>query len=153
MNGLLRHPKLHHVGVLVQDEQQIAGLLDLFGLEVAYSQFVPRYQAECIFCPVGDSRIEFVIPRGGKLSEFNRGLGGVHHFALEVSDLRATQAALAARGVALLEDEPVDTDTMWINYVPPIHTRGVLVELVEPHSRTAHTGTDYAEYFRQLNAY
>lgn len=147
MPGPLAPNRLHHVGVLVQDEQHVRDLLGLFDVAVTYSQYVPRYQADCIFCAVGDSHIEFVIPRGGKLTEFNRGLGGVHHFALEVSDLAATQAALAARGIQLLEPEPLDTDTMLINYVPPIHTRGVLVELIETHPRTAHTGTNYVEYF------
>jgi methylmalonyl-CoA/ethylmalonyl-CoA epimerase len=58
---------------------------------------------------------------------------GVQQLAYTVSDVVATSAALRARGVRLLYDEPrPGTAGSRINFVHPKDAGGVLVELVEP---------------------
>jgi catechol 2,3-dioxygenase-like lactoylglutathione lyase family enzyme len=75
--------------------------------------------------------IEFIVPRGGKLAEFNRGVGGLHHVAVEVPDLAAVAKELRAEGIELLEKTPVDAGDLRINFLPPFYTRGFTVEFVE----------------------
>lgn len=123
--------RLHHVGLVVPDRRQLDELLTLFGLPVSHTQYVPQYEAECVFAGSDGAQVEFVVPRGGKLAQFNRGAGGLHHIALEVGDLDALRARLATKGIPLLEETPVVAGDIRINFLPPIHTRGVIVEFVE----------------------
>jgi methylmalonyl-CoA/ethylmalonyl-CoA epimerase len=58
---------------------------------------------------------------------------GIQQLAYTVSDVDATSAALRARGVRLLYEEPRrGTAGSRINFVHPKDAGGVLVELVEP---------------------
>ena len=123
--------RLHHVGLIVRDEGQLALLLSVLGLETGRRQFVPEYEAECVFTQGPGAGIEFILPRGGKLAGFNKGLGGLHHIAIEVDDLEARSRELREGGVELLEGSAVEAGEIRINFVPPIYTRGVIVELVE----------------------
>ena len=123
--------RLHHVGLIVRDEGQLALLLSVLGLETGHRQFVPEYEAECVFTQGPGVGIEFILPRGGKLAGFNKGLGGLHHIAIEVDDLEARSRELREGGVELLEGSAVEAGEIRINFIPPIYTRGVIVELVE----------------------
>ncbi|MBM4036938.1 MAG: VOC family protein [Planctomycetes bacterium] len=129
--------RLHHVGIIVRDEAQLALLLSVLGLGEGHRQFVPEYEAECVFTQGSGAGIEFIIPRGGKLAGFSKGLGGLHHIAIEVDDLAARSRELRAAGVELLEGAAVEAGELRINFVPPVYTRGVIVELVERVPRSA----------------
>jgi catechol 2,3-dioxygenase-like lactoylglutathione lyase family enzyme len=123
--------RLHHVGVIVPDEAQLTELLSLLGLSAGRRQYVPEYEADCCFSGGEGAAVEFIVPRAGKLTKFNRGTGGLHHIALEVEDLEEAQQELAERGVKLLETTPVDAGDIRINFLPPIYSRGVIVEFVQ----------------------
>ncbi len=125
--------RLHHVGIVVPELANVEVLLRLLGLEAGVSQYVPQYESECIFTRGAGTvpGIEFIVPRGGKLAKFNKGMGGLHHIALEVDDLDAFSADLAAEDVQLLEPRPVDAGRLRINFLPPAYTRGIIVEFVE----------------------
>jgi methylmalonyl-CoA/ethylmalonyl-CoA epimerase len=128
------YPRLHHVGIVVPSEEQVLSLMQLLGLEEEHRGFVERYAANCIFTTAaeGASRIEFVVPEGGVLAEFNRGAGGLHHVALLVDSLESTASDLRQRGIEFLETEPVRGAGDFIcNFLEPTHTRGVIVEFVE----------------------
>lgn len=128
--------RLHHVGIIVADEDQVNTLAALLGLTRGHDEYVAEYEAQCYFTAGNGAAIEFIVPRpGGKLSKFNKGFGGIHHIALEVDDLAAAQVALRERGVKLLEDQPVDAGSLLINFVPPLYTRGFIVELVQRNTR------------------
>jgi catechol 2,3-dioxygenase-like lactoylglutathione lyase family enzyme len=105
----------------------------LLGLQERRRGYVPKYQSLCIFCGNGHGPdIEFVIPTGGKLKEFNRGAGGLHHIALAVPDLAKAAEEFSERGIQLLEDTPVrGAGDFLLNFLSPIYTDGVTVELVE----------------------
>jgi methylmalonyl-CoA/ethylmalonyl-CoA epimerase len=124
-------PKLHHVGIIVPKSDQVEALLDLLQLERGETQYVPEYQADCIFTRSNGAVIEFIVPRCGKLSQFNRGMGGLHHIAIEVDNIRKITSRLKERKVRLLEDEAVDAGKMLINFLPPIYTRGIIVEFIQ----------------------
>jgi methylmalonyl-CoA/ethylmalonyl-CoA epimerase len=130
------HGKLHHVGIIVPDAEQLEELCRLCGMSLGRRQYVPEYQAECIFSEGAAGVIEFIVPRGGKLSQFNKGIGGLHHIAIEVEDLQAATAQLAAQGVRLLEPAPVDAGELLINFLPPVFSRGVTIEYVQVKKRT-----------------
>ena len=129
--------KLHHVGLIVPELQAAQELLQTLGLEAGREQYVPEYEADCIFAGGADGCLELIVPRGGKLSKFNKGMGGLHHIAIEVDDLQATSDSLRARGMELLEQEPVDAGPIRINFLPPIYTRGIIVEFIETVSESS----------------
>lgn len=105
----------------------------LLGLEEAHRGYVEAYHSLCIFTAAPRSAIEFVIPDGGVLLEFNGGNGGLHHIALAVASLSEATRELEEQGVSLLEPQPVKGGGDFIcNFVPPLYTRGVIVELVQP---------------------
>lgn len=124
---------LHHVGIIVPDEQRVNLFLHLFGIEEEYRGYVPEYQALCIFTKRNDgSAIEFVIPDGGKLTDYNKGRGGIHHIALLVENIRAAQEELALKGIQLLEEMPIKgAGDIMVNFVRPRDAYGILVELIE----------------------
>lgn len=123
--------RLHHVGIIVPNIERVEMLLNLFGLEQGRTQYVPEYEADCIFTNGEGSAIEFIIPRGGKLAEFNRGLGGLHHIAIEVDDLAQVTENLKKENIRLLSEHPVDAGQLLINFLLPIYTRSFTVEFVE----------------------
>jgi methylmalonyl-CoA/ethylmalonyl-CoA epimerase len=124
--------KLHHVGIVVPDEEQVQMLLSLLGLNAGRRQYVAQYDADCVFTLGEGGVIEFIIPRGGKLTQFNKGMGGLHHIALQVADLEALARDLKDKQVDLLEPDPVDAGPIRINFLPPVYTRGLIVEFIEP---------------------
>jgi catechol 2,3-dioxygenase-like lactoylglutathione lyase family enzyme len=128
--------RLGHVGIIIPDMEQVEHLLELLGLEKGHTQYVDEYQADCVFTKGPGAVIEFIVPRGGKLAQFNKGIGGLHHIALEVDDLDAVTQDLKARDVDLLEETPVDAGSIWINFMPPAYTRGFTVELIETKKAT-----------------
>jgi hypothetical protein len=125
------------VGIIVPDREQVRVLMELFGFERGVEQYVPEYEADCIFTRGEGTAIEFIVPHGGKLAAFNKGIGGIHHIALEVADLEATTAELAERGVSLLEPKPVDAGRLRINFLSSTYTRGIIVEFVETRKPVA----------------
>jgi catechol 2,3-dioxygenase-like lactoylglutathione lyase family enzyme len=87
--------KIHHIGIIVPNEEQANFLLPLIGLERGHSVYVKEYQATCIFGKGDGKLLEFIIPDvNSKLSKFNNGLGGIHHLAIETSDIKRTMEYL-----------------------------------------------------------
>ena len=131
--------RLHHVGIIVADAEQVDLLAALLGLVRGADEYVAEYEAQCYFTGAiggAGAAIEFIVPRpGSKLTKFNKGFGGLHHIALEVDDLADASAALRERGVKLLEDHPVDAGSLLINFVPPLYTRGFIVEFIQVKTR------------------
>jgi len=127
------------VGIVQPSESDALTLMQLLGLEEDYRGYVPTWSVLCIFCKAnGASPIEFVIPDGGPLKKFNKGLGGLHHVALEVPSLDEVARRLEAQGMRLLEPEHVKgAGNFLCNFLSPIYTRGLTVEFVEPLALTS----------------
>lgn len=127
--------KLHHIGVIQPDMDAAAAYMALFGHAESYRGFVEAFQCWCIFCaaPDGGAAVEIVVPEGGPLARFNRGAGGLHHYAFETPDIAALQAAFAARDMRMLEPDAVKgAGDFLCNFLHPASTRGVIVEYVQP---------------------
>ena len=126
--------RVHHTGIVAPDEDQVAFLMDVMGLEEDYRGYVPEWSALCIFTRAlpGSSPIEFVVADDGPLRKFNKGVGGIHHVALEVDSLDAVVRELASRDMALLSPEHVKGAGPFLcNFLSPIYTRGVQIEFVQ----------------------
>jgi len=132
---------LHHASIIVPDEQRAIDLAELFGLKLGRRQFVAEYEADCIFTAGDKGIIEFIIAKTGKLAKFNKGMGGLHHIAIEVPDLPAARRALAEKGIPTLEQAPVAAGPIEIDFVAPAYTRGVIVEYVQRTPSTVGVGS------------
>ncbi len=130
---ILKNPPLHHVGIVQPDEETAFALMALLGLSETSRGFVGSYHALCIFTEAaGRSPIEFVVPDGGPLARFNKGAGGLHHIAFEVSDLIALTEDFARRDIRMLEPKPVKGAGPFLcNFLMPSATRGIIVEYVQ----------------------
>lgn len=126
--------KLHHVGIVMPDMEAAADYMALFGHTEDYRGYVAPFQCWCIFlaAPPGQPSVELVVPDGGPLGRFNKGAGGLHHYAYETPDIAALQAGFAARGIRMIEPHAVKgAGNFLCNFLQPIATRGVIVEFVQ----------------------
>jgi methylmalonyl-CoA/ethylmalonyl-CoA epimerase len=125
--------RLHHVGIVVPSEEQARELMRLLGVVEEQRGYVEAYGALCIFTAGnGGSALELVVPSAGRLREFNRGLGGLHHVAITVESLTTLGAWFAEQGISMLEREPVrGAGGFLCNFLAPVYTHGVIVEFVE----------------------
>ena len=129
----MKHNKLHHVGIIFSSLEKAQTFIDNLGVEEEYRGYVDVYQAWCIFLePNGGSKIELIVPTGGKLSEYNNGKGGIHHIAYDVEDVEAVREMYAQKGIELLEKKAVKgAGNIMVNFMRPKDAGGILVEFVE----------------------
>jgi methylmalonyl-CoA/ethylmalonyl-CoA epimerase len=136
--------RVDHLAIVVDDLDQALGFWrDALDLPLAGTETLPEQQAEVAFLPVGDSQIELVRPTDDQsgVARFlaKRGLG-MHHVSFEVDDLAAMLLQLRARGVRLINEQPVaGAGGALVAFVHPESTGGVLVELCQP-SYGEHSG-------------
>ncbi len=126
--------RMHHVGIVMPTIEQAQEIMNLLGLTVDYSGYVDAYESHLIFTKHGeyDSPIEFIIPTGGVLKDFNGGRGGIAHVAFEVDDVEAVTEEMNLNGKEMLEKVAVTgTDDIKVNFLRPKHSNGVLFEFVE----------------------
>ena len=126
---------LHHVGIAVEDlEQAIETYRRLFGAEVELRETVDEQGADIALLRLGDGLIELLAARGPEtpVGKFLAKRGaGMHHLALEVDDVGAELARLAAAGAELVDERPRrGLLGREIAFVHPDATGGVLAELV-----------------------
>jgi methylmalonyl-CoA/ethylmalonyl-CoA epimerase len=126
-------PLLHHVGIIMPTNEEAASFAEKMSLEEDYRGVVEQWQCLCIFMKAnGGTAIELVVPSGGPLARFNRGFGGIHHYAIQVQDLEAVRTELLTRDIELLEDRNVKGAGNFIcNFINPIYTSGVMIEYVQ----------------------
>src|SRR5579863_9894501 len=105
---LFEHYTIHHVGIIIPTLDQAASFMDSMDLMEDYRGFVRQWSCWCIFTKgATGAAIELVVAEDGPLKRFNKGAGGVHHFAYQVDDIRMVSAELGRRGIAMLEAEPI----------------------------------------------
>ena len=128
------NPRLHHVGIISPSEKRAQTQMAKLGLVEDFRGYVEKWDVLCIFTrPNGVTPIEFVVPFSGPLRDFNKRLGGLHHIALTVADIRKTMRDLAQNGIRTIEDEPVKGAGAFLcNFLHPIFTGAFSVEIVEP---------------------
>jgi methylmalonyl-CoA/ethylmalonyl-CoA epimerase len=134
-----------HVGIAVADlDAAIAWYADTLGLVATHVETNEEQGVqEAMLSAPGDTgaAIQLLAPLrpDSPIGKFlDRNGPGIQQMAYRVTDIEATSAALRAKGVRLLYDEPRrGTADSRINFLHPKDAGGVLVELVEP-AATAH---------------
>ena len=130
---------IDHVGVAVPDlDVAIAFYADAFGMTVRHQETNEEQGVREAMVGVGGSGscIQLLAPLSDEstIAKFlDRNGPGLQQLAYTVADVTAAAAALRARGLRLLYDEPRrGTAGSLINFVHPKDAGGVLVELVQP---------------------
>jgi methylmalonyl-CoA/ethylmalonyl-CoA epimerase len=126
---------VHHVGIAVDDlDRAVETYRRLFGAEVELRESLDEQGAEIVLLRLGEGRLELLAARGPDtpIGKFLARRGaGLHHIALEVDDVSAELARLAAAGAELVDEQPRRGILGHeIAFVHPDATGGVLAELV-----------------------
>jgi methylmalonyl-CoA epimerase len=128
--------KIDHIGIVVHDiEAALKVYRDALGLELTRAELVPEQAAKVAFLPAGESKIELVEPTtddGGIARYLAKRGEGVHHLCLEVDDIEAALAQMAAQGMELIDEKPrTGSNGQRYAFVHPKSAHGVLIELYE----------------------
>ena len=133
--GVLR---IDHVGIAVPDlDAAVAFHCTAFGLREVHREVNAEQGVAEAMLAAGDggARVQLLAPLtpDSPIARFiGRSGPGLQQLAYTVADVEAAAAALRARGLRLLYDEPRrGTAGSRINFVHPKDAGGVLVELVE----------------------
>lgn len=131
LEDIIQGFKLHHVGVVAKKKRMMEIFLELFGSKIESSYFVKEYQAECFMTRLNNIKIEFIVPQGGPLKEFR---GGIHHIAIETEKpIEEVVSILKKKDVVFTNEESVQgIGNIKINFIHPVSTGGVIIELVNP---------------------
>lgn len=133
---MIRVKRIDHVAIVVEDlDEALEFWQDSLGLKLEHVEDVPDQHSIVAFLPSGHSEVELVRPTSDD-SGIARYLAkhgpGVHHICFEVEDIEEALAALRARGLRLINEEPmIGTGGKRIAFIHPKSAHGVLIELYE----------------------
>ena len=133
---------IDHVGLAVPNLDEAIKLhTEVFGWRVLHRETNEEQGVEEAMLGTGDQHVENaqiqllapLRPDSAIAKFLDRNGPGIQQLAYRVADVDASCAALRAKGMRLLYDEPRrGTAGSRINFVHPKDAGGVLVELVEP---------------------
>ncbi len=128
--------KINHIGIAVNSiEEAVKLYTDVLGLKLKGVEVVADQKVKTAIIPVGESKIELLEstdPDGVIAKYIERRGEGIHHLALEVSNLQDALDTLAKQGVALIDEKPRNgVEDTKIAFLHPKGTK-LLIELVEP---------------------
>lgn len=127
--------RVDHIAIVVRDLKAALAVYEgALGLTCSHTEKVPEQEVTVAFLPTGDSEIELLEPTGtdSGVARFLEQRGeGMHHICLEVDDIEATLADLAARGVPLIDKTPKQGVYGRVAFIHPRGAHGVLIELME----------------------
>ena len=128
--------KVNHIGIAVNSIDEAVKLYtDVLGLKVKDIEVVEDQKAKTAIIPVGESKIELIEstdPEGTIAKYIERKGEGLHHIALEVSDIRGALEVLVSKEIALIDEKPRNgVENTDIAFLHPKATK-VLIELVKP---------------------
>ncbi len=128
--------KINHIGIAVRNiEEAVKLYTDVFGLKVSEIEIVADQKVRTAVIPVGESKIELIEPtdQEGPIAKYIEKRGeGMHHLALEVSNVEDALRTMTANGIPLIDEKPRHgVENTRIAFLHPKGTR-VLIELVEP---------------------
>ena len=132
--------RIEHVAVAVANlEAAVTTFADVWGLEVAHRERIEGHGVEEAMLPLGDSLLQLIAPTSARstVARFLERRGeGLHHIAIEVSDITAALARLRAKGVEVIDDEPRPGGRgHLVAFVHPRTSHGLLIELVQRAER------------------
>ncbi len=130
---------LDHVGIAVADlEKSLDTFRRLFSIDEAaiHRERVEEQGVEIASFTVGNIRIELLAPLSEQspVAKFLAKRGeGIHHLSFATTDIRQDLHTLEQQGFRLVDAEPRSgAHQMWIAFLHPKSTNGVLIELCQP---------------------
>lgn len=128
--------KINHLAVVVHSvDEALTFWRDALGLPFDGIEDVPDEAVKIGFLDVGGVHIELLEPTtddSGVAKYLDKRGPGMHHLCLEVDDLEAAMAELAAKGVQLIYETPRTRDNgRRYTFIHPKSTGGVMIELYE----------------------
>ena len=130
---------IHHVGMVAKDTVKAGDFLEqVLGLELVACEHVKEQKTRVQMFDVPESKqthLELIQDDGtqGPVFKFLNTRGaGLHHLAVQVSDLTAALQYCRAHGVRLVDESPRQgAQGTQVAFVHPAATGGILIELVE----------------------
>jgi len=128
--------KINHIGIAVNSiEDALKLYTDVLGLKLKEIEILEEQKMRIALISVGESKIELIEPTHpeGTIAKYIEKRGeGLHHLALEVTDIESALETLKRNGVPLIDEKPrVSVANTKIAFLHPKGTK-VLIELVEP---------------------
>ena len=128
--------KINHIGIAVNSiEEAVKLYTEVLGLKVKNIEVVEEQKVRTAIIPVGETKIELLEstdPEGPIGKHISARGEGMHHLALEVSDVQDALEKVASAGVRLIDEKPRrGVENTKIGFLHPRGTK-VLLELVEP---------------------
>jgi methylmalonyl-CoA/ethylmalonyl-CoA epimerase len=131
--------ELHHVGVVVSSiAESVPFYRDTLGMRAGPVRELVDQRVRATFLTGPNARIELIEPIDAEsgVARFlaERGKPALHHVCFVVDDLRGALAALAQRGVELIDREPRRGIEGDVAFLHPRASGGVLIELIDRSS-------------------
>ncbi len=128
--------KIDHIAIVVPEiAQELSFWQDALGLELEHQEEVAAQETLVAMLAVGESEVELLQPTtetSGMAKYLEKRGAGLHHICFEVDDIDAALTQLRAKGIKLINQEPViGAGGRRVAFVHPRSASGVLVELVE----------------------
>jgi methylmalonyl-CoA/ethylmalonyl-CoA epimerase len=128
--------KVDHIGIATPTiDEGLAIWRDALGFKPDATEDVAEQGVRVCMLPVGDTHVELLEPLSAEsaVGKFLAKRGpGIHHIAIEVSDIKASLAELKKKGARLIDEAPrVGARGCLVAFVHPSSTNGVLLELVQ----------------------
>ena len=127
--------KINHIGIAVNSIEDAVNLYtDVLGLKLKDIEVVEDQKVRTAIIPVGESKIELIestAPEGAIAKYIERSGEGLHHLALEVSNIQEALETLEKKGILLIDKKPRrGVEGTSIAFLHPKKTKA-LIELVE----------------------
>jgi methylmalonyl-CoA epimerase len=128
--------KINHIGIAVNSiEDALKLYTDVLGLKLKDIEVIEDQKVRTAIIPVGESKIELLEsthPEGAIAKHIENRGEGIHHLALEVSDIQGTMETLKKKGIQLIDEKPrKGVEGTSIAFLHPKGTK-ILLEIVEP---------------------
>ena len=128
--------KINHIGIAVTSiDDALKFYVDVLGLEIKSREVIEEQKIKTTLFSVGESKIELLestapdSPIARHIEKFGEGL---HHIALEVTDIEDALKKLSAQGISLIDEKPrKGVENTKIAFLHPRSTGRTLLELVQ----------------------
>lgn len=127
---------LDHIAIAVRNiEETVAIYGPVLGMKFESTKVVEQQKVRISILKAGDTKIELLEPLSDEsaVAKFLQSRGeGLHHIALEVSNIDDHLRDLKDKGIALIDEKPrPGAEARKIAFIHPKSTKNVLIELVE----------------------
>jgi len=126
--------RVNHIAIVVPEiDSALNFWQEALGLQLEHVEEISEQETVVAMLPVGESEVELVQPTSetsGMAKYMAKRGPGLHHICFEVDDIEATQSELKAKGLRLINEEPIiGASGKKVAFIHPKSASGVLVEL------------------------